>query len=135
MVSIHCGSRGLGHQIGTEFLKRMVIAAPGHGVELPDRELACAPIASPLGKRIPRRDARRDQLRAGQPPDTHPPDARECLKQYLPQARLPLLYDVSHNTCKVEEHEVGGRRNASCTCIARARRAHSGRAIPTCRII
>ena len=50
VVSIHCGSRGLGHQIGTEFLRRMVIAAPGHGINLPDRELACAPINSPLGK-------------------------------------------------------------------------------------
>ncbi|MDZ7584593.1 MAG: RtcB family protein, partial [Thiobacillus sp.] len=50
VVSIHCGSRGLGHQIGTEFLKRMVIAAPGYGIELPDRELACAPIHSPVGQ-------------------------------------------------------------------------------------
>jgi tRNA-splicing ligase RtcB (3'-phosphate/5'-hydroxy nucleic acid ligase) len=50
VVSIHCGSRGLGHQIGTEFLKQMVIAAPGYGIELPDRELACAPIHSPVGQ-------------------------------------------------------------------------------------
>ena len=50
VVSIHCGSRGLGHQIGTEFLKQMVIAAPGYGIQLPDRELACAPISSPLGQ-------------------------------------------------------------------------------------
>src|SRR5574340_718074 len=46
VLSIHCGSRGLGHQIGTEFLKRMVLAAPGYGIALPDRELACAPIGS-----------------------------------------------------------------------------------------
>jgi tRNA-splicing ligase RtcB len=50
VISIHCGSRGLGHQIGTEFLKRMAIEAPQHGIELPDRELACAPIDSPLGQ-------------------------------------------------------------------------------------
>lgn len=50
VVSIHCGSRGLGHQIGTEFLRRMVMAAAGFGIELPDRELACAPINSPLGQ-------------------------------------------------------------------------------------
>jgi tRNA-splicing ligase RtcB len=43
LVSIHCGSRGLGHQIGTEFLKRMAMAASEYGVALPDRELACAP--------------------------------------------------------------------------------------------
>src|SRR6185437_9243060 len=40
VVSIHCGSRGLGHQIGTEYLREMAIAAPGHGIELPDLELA-----------------------------------------------------------------------------------------------
>jgi len=42
-VSIHCGSRGLGHQIGTEYLKRMALAASHHGIRLPDLELACAP--------------------------------------------------------------------------------------------
>src|SRR5437867_12180803 len=43
VVSIHCGSRGLGHQIGTDFLKRMVLAAGSYGIVLPDRELACGP--------------------------------------------------------------------------------------------
>ena len=50
-ISIHCGSRGLGHQIGTEFLKLMVKEAQAHGIHLPDRELACAPIASDTGQR------------------------------------------------------------------------------------
>src|SRR6266508_5132744 len=50
VISIHCGSRGLGHQIGTAFLKKMVIAAPSFGIQLPDRELACAPINSDLGR-------------------------------------------------------------------------------------
>ena len=50
VVGVHCGSRGLGHQIGTEFLKKMAIAAPGFGIDVPDRELACAPIESPLGQ-------------------------------------------------------------------------------------
>jgi RNA-splicing ligase RtcB len=48
VLMIHCGSRGLGHQIGTEFLKRMVTGASQHGIVLPDRELACAPISSEL---------------------------------------------------------------------------------------
>ena len=52
VVSIHCGSRGLGHQIGTDFLREMVLQAPQYGIELPDRELACAPIDSPLGENI-----------------------------------------------------------------------------------
>ena len=50
VVSIHCGSRGLGHQIGTEFLTDMAIAAPRFGIVLPDRELACAPVESDLGR-------------------------------------------------------------------------------------
>src|SRR5262249_33047774 len=51
VVTIHCGSRGLGHQIGTEFLSEMAETAEAHGILLPDRELACAPINSPLGQR------------------------------------------------------------------------------------
>jgi tRNA-splicing ligase RtcB (3'-phosphate/5'-hydroxy nucleic acid ligase) len=51
VVSIHCGSRGLGHQIGTEFLKEMVLTAKASGIELIDRELACAPINSEVGGR------------------------------------------------------------------------------------
>ena len=50
VVMIHCGSRGLGHQIGTDYLKRMAIAAAGYGITLPDRELACAPINSDVGE-------------------------------------------------------------------------------------
>ena len=50
VVSIHCGSRGLGHQIGTEFLKKMVTAAAGFGIDLAERELACAPLNSKLGR-------------------------------------------------------------------------------------
>ena len=51
VVTIHCGSRGLGDQIGTEFLKEMVVTAKASGIELPDRELACAPIHSDVGQR------------------------------------------------------------------------------------
>ena len=51
VVSIHCGSRGLGHQIGTEFLRDMAVGAAQSGIALPDRELACAPIHSAIGER------------------------------------------------------------------------------------
>src|SRR3989442_12626157 len=50
VVSIHCGSRGLGHQIGTDFLKRMGLAARRYGSLLPGRELACAPTNSDAGQ-------------------------------------------------------------------------------------
>jgi tRNA-splicing ligase RtcB len=108
MVSIHCGSRGLGHQIGTEYLKRMLVGAAKHGIQLPDRELACAPIHSDLGQ------AYLGAMRAGincalanRQIITHL--ARRVFAELF-DADLTLLYDVSHNTCKEEEHVVDGRR-------------------------
>jgi tRNA-splicing ligase RtcB len=106
VVSVHCGSRGLGHQIGTEFLKRMVVSAAGHGIELPDRELACAPIDSPLGAAyLGAMRAAINCALANRQIITHL--VRKAFAQIVPKAELPLLYDVSHNTCKVESHRVG----------------------------
>jgi tRNA-splicing ligase RtcB len=107
VVTIHCGSRGLGHQIGTDFLKRMTIAAPGHGLRLPDRELACAPIDSDIGREyLGAMRAGINCALANRQILTHL--VREAVAEVLPRARMPLLYDVSHNTCKVEEHVVDG---------------------------
>jgi tRNA-splicing ligase RtcB len=109
VLTIHCGSRGLGHQIGTEFLKSMALAAKKHGIDLPDRELACAPIRSPLGQSY--LGAMRSGINcalANRQIITHL--VRESFEFVLPRAELELLYDVSHNTCKIEEHEVDGRR-------------------------
>ena len=107
VVSIHCGSRGLGHQIGTEFLKRMAIEAPAYHLTLPDRELACAPIRSPLGRAyLGAMRAAINCALANRQVLTHL--VREVFARHLPDASLDLLYDVSHNTCKVEAHEVDG---------------------------
>ena len=107
VVMIHCGSRGLGHQIGTEYLKRMAVTAAQHGIVLPDRELACAPIHSDLGQEyLGAMRAAINCALANRQILTHL--LREVFRRMLPQARLPLLYDVSHNTCKVEEHRVDG---------------------------
>ncbi len=109
VVSIHCGSRGLGHQIGTEFLKEMVVAAAGHGIRLPDRELACAPLRSPLGERyLGAMRAGINCALANRQIITHL--TRRVFARLVPQAQLELLYDVSHNTCKLEEHETDGER-------------------------
>ncbi|MHB0982677.1 MAG: RtcB family protein, partial [Thiobacillus sp.] len=98
VVSIHCGSRGLGHQIGTEFLKRMVIAAPGYGIELPDRELACAPIHSPVGQAyLGAMRAAVNCALANRQVITHL--TRKVFADVLPGTHLTLIYDVSHNTC------------------------------------
>jgi tRNA-splicing ligase RtcB len=107
LISIHCGSRGLGHQIGTEYLKLMLIAAGRHGIKLPDRELACAPIASDTGR------AYLGAMRAGincalanRQILTHL--VRSVFADLYSAANLELLYDVSHNTCKLETHRLHG---------------------------
>ncbi len=109
LVSIHCGSRGLGHQIGTEYLREMAIAAGAHGIRLPDRELACAPIKSEVGERyLGAMRAAINCALANRQIVAHL--AREVFADLFPRARLLPIYDVSHNTCKLEEHEGAGRR-------------------------
>ena len=108
VISIHCGSRGLGHQIGTEYLREMATSAASYGIELPDLELACAPIHSPLGQRylgamraaINCAFANRQILTAL---------TRKIVRHFYPDAPIELLFDVSHNTCKEELHAVDGK--------------------------
>lgn len=108
VVSIHCGSRGLGHQIGTEYLREMVLKAEHYKIKLPDRELACAPIHSPLGQQyLGAMRAGINCALANRQMITHL--LRETWEGIFPQSSLDLLYDVSHNTCKVEKYAVEGR--------------------------
>ncbi|MBS0518212.1 MAG: RtcB family protein [Proteobacteria bacterium] len=108
VITIHCGSRGLGHQIGTDFLKEMVVAAAETGIDIPDRELACAPINSDIGQRYlgAMRAAVNCALANRQILGHH---ARRVFNHFFPSADISLLFDVSHNTCKVEEHPVDGK--------------------------
>jgi tRNA-splicing ligase RtcB len=109
IVSIHCGSRGLGHQIGTDFLREMALAAPAHGITLPDLELACAPIRSELGQRyLGAMRAGINCALANRQIITHL--TRRVVAHFFPETTLPVLFDVSHNTCKEEEHEISGER-------------------------
>ena len=104
VVSIHCGSRGLGHQIGTDYLKTMVIQ--GYR-PIPDRELACAPVDSELGQHyIGAMRAGINCALANREIITHL--VRGAFRGVIPGAQLTLLYDVSHNTCKIENHVVDG---------------------------
>ncbi len=106
-VSIHCGSRGLGHQIGTEFLKQMNFSAQHNNISLPDRELACAPIDSRVGQHyLGAMRAAINCALANREIITHL--TRSAFKEVFPDIQLDLLYDVSHNTCKLEQHEVEG---------------------------
>ena len=108
VISIHCGSRGLGHQIGTEYLKEMAMEAGRYGIKLPDRELACAPIDSELGQRyLGAMRAAINCALANRQILTHL--TRQAVDGVLPGTRLELLYDVSHNTCKQESHVIDGQ--------------------------
>jgi tRNA-splicing ligase RtcB len=109
VVSIHCGSRGLGHQIGTDFLREMVVAAEEQGLFLPDREIAYAPIKSELGQRY--LGAMRSAINcalANREIIGH--FARTIFGRFFEHNELPLLFDVSHNTCKVEPHSLDGEK-------------------------
>ncbi len=108
-LSIHCGSRGLGHQIGTDFLKKMTTSAAQFGIQLPERELACAPLDSKLGQSY--LGAMRSGINcalANRQVLTHL--VRQVFDRIMPKAAIKLLYDVSHNTCQEEEHAIDGKR-------------------------
>jgi len=109
VLSIHCGSRGLGHQIGTDYLRKMVSEAPAFGWKMPDRELAFAPIHSKLGQEyLGAMRAGINCALANRQIITHL--ARQAFVRILPAAKLDVIYDVSHNTCKLEQHIVNGVR-------------------------
>lgn len=109
IVMFHCGSRALGHQIASDYLKKMPKAAEKHGINIPDKELASAPIKSEEAQQylkamragINLAMANR-QVIAGL--------TRKAFSQTIPEANLETLYEVSHNTCKVEEHEINGEK-------------------------
>jgi tRNA-splicing ligase RtcB len=85
----------------------MVEAAPAHGLTLPDRELACAPLTSELGQQyLGAMRAAVNCALANRQILTHL--VRQVFARLIPKAQLPLLYDVSHNTCKLEPHRVDG---------------------------
>ncbi|UJP05687.1 MAG: RtcB family protein [Nitrosomonas sp.] len=108
VVSIHCGSRGLGHQIGTDYLMMLAKAANRLGIQLPDRELACAPIKSPEGRQyLGAMNAAINCALANRQILTHL--TRETFAEVYPHTALETLFDISHNTCKEEIHSVNGK--------------------------
>jgi tRNA-splicing ligase RtcB len=126
VVMIHSGSRGLGHQVCTDFLRVMEQASHEHGIELPDRQLACAPINSQAGK---------DYLAAMAAAANYALINRHCLAHWTRQSfetvlkksaesmGMELLYDISHNTAKFEEHLVDGQMKKLCVHRKGATRA------------
>lgn len=109
LISIHCGSRGLGHQIGTDYLLSLAKAAGRLGMILPDRELACAPIETPEGQQyIGAMNAGMNCALANRQILTHL--TRLAFEEVIPQTEIETLYDVSHNTCKKELHNINGKQ-------------------------
>jgi tRNA-splicing ligase RtcB len=108
-VMIHSGSRGFGHQTCTDHLQRMAGAVRRYGFELPDRQLACAPVGSPEGRDyLAGMAAAANFAFANRQVMMH--EVRLCLEQVFrrPWERLDvrLVYDVAHNIAKLEQHEI-----------------------------
>jgi tRNA-splicing ligase RtcB len=111
-VMIHCGSRGLGHQVCTDHVRLMDQAMPRYGVTVPDRQLACVPVQSAEGRRY---------LGAMAAAANYGRANRQLLGEAARQvfagqakADLDLVYDVSHNLAKIEAHDVDGRERTLC---------------------
>jgi len=111
VIMLHTGSRALGHQIGTDYLPFLDKATKKYGIEVPDRELVCAPIDSPEGRQYYRAVmAGANCAFANRQVLTHL--VREAFWKALrvPDTAIETLYEVAHNTVKFEVHEVNGER-------------------------
>jgi tRNA-splicing ligase RtcB len=131
-VMIHTGSRGLGHQVCTDYLKVTAQALRRHGIALPDRQLACAPLGSPEAVRyLGAMRAAANFAFANRQLLTH--WTREIFERVLGRGRaglgLAVVYDVAHNVAKEEEHEVDGRRRRLLVHRKGATRAFPGQPV------
>ncbi len=108
-VMIHCGSRGAGHQICTDHLQVLSKAVRKYGIELPDKQLACAPLGTPEADNyFGAMAAAANYAWANRQIISH--WTREVFEKYFADARLDLVYDVAHNVAKIEEHSVDGSK-------------------------
>jgi len=119
-IMIHCGSRGLGHQVASDYIKLMEERYDFS--HLPDRELINAPVKSELGKKyFSAMAAAANFAFANKQLITH--WVREDLKHYFPNFKADVIYDVCHNIAKIEEHEVDGKKMELCVHRKGATRA------------
>ncbi len=126
VVQIHCGSRGLGHQVCTEYVRSFQDAQRRYGIELPDRELVCAPLNTPEGEAYSgAMQAAANFAFANRQTLAHL--AREAFEMVAGPKGLPFelrqVYDVAHNIGKMETHTVGGESLALCVHRKGATRA------------
>ena len=111
VIMIHCGSRGLGHQVASDYIKLM---EEKYGFKnLPDRELINAPINSKLGKDyFGAMAAAVNFALANKQLITY--WIREEMKYLFPNSKIEVVYDVCHNIAKFEEHEIDGEKKTLC---------------------
>jgi len=110
VAMIHTGSRGLGHQNCTDYLRILMPIYPKYGIKLPDKELCCVPFNSPEGQRFFKAmSAACNFAWANRHMITY--YVRKAWQSVLGKgANLKLLYDVAHNIAKIEEHEIDGKK-------------------------
>ncbi|MFZ5855020.1 MAG: RtcB family protein [Chloroflexota bacterium] len=126
VVSIHCGSRGLGHQVCTDHVAVMDRAMSRYGIRVPDRQLACAPLGSSEAQAyLGAMAAASNFAWANRQLIAH--QVRGAFERILgrsaEQLGMRLVYDLSHNIAKIERHRVGGRTVEVCVHRKGATRA------------
>jgi tRNA-splicing ligase RtcB len=121
-VMIHCGSRGLGHQVCDDYIKVMLRAMNKYGISVPDRQLCCAPLKSEEAKQyLGAMQAAANYALANREIIGHL--VREVFGDFFPKSDLKLLYDVSHNMAHIEKHDVEGKQADVCVHRKGATRA------------
>lgn len=125
-ILIHTGSRGLGHQVCSDYIEVMQRAAQKYAITLPDRQLACAPVKSEEGQSyLQAMRAATNFAWANRQLITH--WVREAVTSTFDKSErelgLQVVYDVAHNVAKIEEHEVNGKKVTLCVHRKGATRA------------
>lgn len=111
VIMIHCGSRGLGHQVASDYIMKM---EKEYGFKhLPDRELAYAPLTSRLGTEYRgAMNAAANFAFVNRQLITHA--IRNVFKNYFPKNEITVVYDIAHNIAKWEEHDIAGKKREVC---------------------
>jgi tRNA-splicing ligase RtcB (3'-phosphate/5'-hydroxy nucleic acid ligase) len=125
-IMVHCGSRGFGYQICEDYLGVMAEASRRYHIDLPDRQLVCAPVDSPEGRRyLAAMACAANYAWANRQMIMHLVEKAllHALRISPSELNLRLVYDVAHNIAKIETHEVGDRRVAACVHRKGATRA------------
>lgn len=124
-VMIHCGSRGLGHQVCDDYLKVMGRAMAKYKITVPDRQLCCAPVSSPEGRKyLGAMRAAANFATANRQVITD--SVRAVFARFFPRETLRMVYDISHNLAHVETHLWEGKKRELCVHRKGATRAFDG---------